>query len=131
MRRSFLAALVSAVALVMLAVPALAKPLAHELYSGSDTFVVEDLCGTDWTVDVTFSGNFMLKASRHGSPPYLFDNYSYRQVWTDLSDPTRMVIHQGNGLYKDHHITLVEGTTYHFEAWKPGSHRRGGRSMAS
>ena len=120
MRRSFLAALVSAVALVMLAVPALAKPLAHELYSGSDTFVVEDLCGTDWTVDVTFSGNFMLKASRHGSPPYLFDNYSYRQVWTDLSDPTRMVIHQGNGLYTDHHITLVEGTTYHFEAIEVG-----------
>ena len=58
MRRSLLAALVSASALVMLAVPALAKPLIHEHYSGTDTFVVEDFCGTDWSVESTFSGNF-------------------------------------------------------------------------
>jgi hypothetical protein len=120
MRRSFLAAFVSALLLVMLAVPALAQPLDHELYSGSDSFTVEDVCGTDWTVDVTFSGNFMLKAGRHGSPPYFFDNYSYYEVWTDLSDPTRMVIHKGNALWRDHHITLVEGTTYHFEAIEAG-----------
>jgi hypothetical protein len=69
MRRSLLAALVSAITLVVLAAPALAKPLAHELYSGTDSFTVEDLCGTDWSVEASFSGNFMLKAGRHGSPP--------------------------------------------------------------
>jgi hypothetical protein len=120
MRRSLLAALVSAFALITLAGPALGKPLVHELYSGTDTFVVEDLCGTDWSVDATFSGNFMLKAGRHGSPPYFFDNYSYEEIWTDLSDPTRMVVHRGNALWQDHHITLVEGTTFHFEVIEAG-----------
>ena len=74
----------------------------------------------DWSVEATFSGNFMLKAGRHGSPPYFFDNYRYREVWTDLSAPTRMVIHQGNALWRDHKITLVEGTTYHFEVIEAG-----------
>ena len=120
MRRSLLAALLSTFALIMLAVPAGAKPLAHELYSGTDTFFPEDLCGTDWMVEATFSGNFMLKAGRHGSPPYFFDNYSYTEVWTDLSDPSRMVIHRGNALWRDHHITLVEGTTFHFEVIEAG-----------
>ena len=120
MRRSVVPSLIVAVLLGALAAPAVAKPLAHELYSGTDTFLVEDLCGTDWTVDMTFSGNFMLKAGRHGSPPYYFDNYRYTEVWTDVNDPTRMVIHEGNGLWRDQHITLVEGTTYHFEVIEAG-----------
>jgi hypothetical protein len=120
MRWLFVRALVLTVALTAVAMPALARPLDHVQYSGSDSFVVEDLCGTDWQVDVTFSGNFMLKAGRHGSPPYLFDNYSYREVWTDLNDPTRVVIHEGNGLWRDHRITLVEGTIYHFEIHETG-----------
>lgn len=120
MRRSVVPSLIVAVALGALAAPAFAKPLAHEHYSGSDTFLVEDLCGTDWTVDVTFSGNFMLKAGRHGSPPFFFDNYSYSEVWTDLNDPTRMVIHRGNALWRDQHITLVSDTTYHFEVIEAG-----------
>lgn len=120
MRRQAVSPVVAAFAMIAFAAPALAKPLEHELYSGTDTFLVDDLCGTDWTIDVTFSGNFMLKAGRDGSPPYFFDNYRYREVWTDLNDPTRMVIHQGNGLWRDHHITLVSGTTYHFEVIEAG-----------
>lgn len=115
MRRPLVSSFVVAFALSMLVMPVVARPLEHEIYSGSDSFAVEDLCGTDWSVDVTFSGNFMLKAGRHGDPtPYYFDNYNYREIWTDLNDPTRTVIHEGNGLWRDHRITLVEGTTYHF-----------------
>lgn len=120
MRRAFVPSLAAAIVVSALAMPALAKPLEHEVYSGSDSFLAEDLCGTDWTVEMTFSGNSMLKAGRHGSPPYFFDNYSYTQVWTDVNDPTRTVIHQGNGLWRDQHITLVQGTTYHFTVVEAG-----------
>jgi hypothetical protein len=104
-----------------IAEPTIARPLEHEHYSGSDSFTAEDLCGTDWNVDVTFSGNFMLKAGRAGDPtPYFFDNYEYYQVWTDANDPSHSVIHEGNGLYKDLRITLVEGTIHHFQALEAG-----------
>lgn len=113
--------LLAALTLSAVATPVLAKPLVHEIYSGTDTFSVDDVCGTDWSVDVTFNGNFMLKAGRSGDPtPYFFDNYNYVEVWTDVNDPTRMVVHKGNALYKDLRITLVEGTTYHFEAIEAG-----------
>lgn len=120
MRRLLVSSVAAAIAITAFAVPVLARPLEHEHYSGSDTFTAEDVCGSDWTVDVTFSGNFMLKAGRDGSPPYFFDNYRYREVWTDVADPTRTVIHQGNGLWRDQHITLVEGTTFHFEIIESG-----------
>ena len=82
--------LLLALAVSGLATPVLAAPLAHEHYSGTDSFTVDDLCGTDWSVEVTFSGNFMLKAGRHGdATPYYFDNYSYVEVWTDVTDPTQ------------------------------------------
>lgn len=114
-------ALLAALAVSTFATPVLAGPLVHEKYSGTDTFTVDDVCGTDWSVDVTFSGNFMLKAGRRGDPtPYFFDNYSYVEVWTDVNDPTRMVVHKGNALWRDHRITLVEGTTYHFEVIEAG-----------
>ena len=104
-----------------LAAPAAAKPLEHEHYEGSDTFTVEDFCGTDWTVDATFEGNFVLKAGRRGDPtPYFFDNYRFREVWTDVADPTRQFLREGNGLWRDQHITLVEGTTYHFVVHEVG-----------
>ena len=120
MRRFMVPWVAAALSLAALATPALARPLEHEHYSGSDSFVFEDGCGTDWAVEVTFSGNFMLKDGRDGSPPYFFDNYQYREVWTDVSDPDRVVIHQGNGLWRDQHITLVEGTTFHFEIIESG-----------
>lgn len=101
--------------------PALARPLDREHYSGSDSFFVEDVCGHDWNVEVTFSGLFMLKSGRAGDPtPYLFDNYRYREVIMAVDDPSLVIIHEGNGIYKDLRITLVEGTVYHFEAIEAG-----------
>jgi hypothetical protein len=105
-----------------LAAPTGAAPLEHEHYAGSDSFTVEDFCGTDWSVEATFEGNFMLKAGRRGdATPYFFDNYRYREVWTDMNDATRQFIHEGNALWRDHRITLVEGTTYHFVVHESGA----------
>ena len=113
--------LIAGLLLTAIAAPVLAKPLVREHYSGSDAFLIEDGCGHDWNVEVTFSGLFMLKSGRHGDPtPYLFDNYRYREVWTAVDDPSLVIIHEGNGLYKDLRITLVEGTTYHFQALESG-----------
>jgi hypothetical protein len=57
----------------------------------------------------------MLKAGRAGDPtPYYFDNYRYHEVWTDVSDPTRQIVHEGNALWRDQRITHVNGTIYHF-----------------
>lgn len=104
-----------------LAAPVGARPLEHEHYEGSDTFSVDDFCGADWMVAATFEGNFMLKAGRtEDGPPYFFDNYRYREVWTDVHDSSRQFIHEGNGLWRDQRITLVQGTTYHFVVHETG-----------
>jgi hypothetical protein len=42
-------------------------------------------------------------------------------VLTDANDPTRVFTVSGNGLWRDQHITLVEGTIYHFEVIEAGS----------
>lgn len=111
-----------AVLLAALAAPALAKPLEHEHYEGSFSYVAEDFCATDWNVESTFSGNFMLKAPRGDNPtPYFFDNYRWSSIFTDASDPSRVFTAYGNGLWRDQHITLLEGTTYHFEVIEAGS----------
>jgi hypothetical protein len=105
-----------------LAAPAGAKPLAHEHYEGTDSWVLEDFCGTDWNVETTFSGNFMLKAPRGDNPtPYFFDKYRWSDVLTDANDHSRVFTVSGNGLWRDHRITLVEGTTYHFEVHEAGA----------
>ena len=122
MRRRLTLSLSLAVLLALVAAPAGAKPLVHEHYEGTDSFIVEDWCGTDWNVELAFSGNFMLKAPRGDNPtPYFFDNYRYLGVWTDVNDPSRVYTIAGNGLWRDQRITLVEGTTYHFEVIEAGA----------
>jgi hypothetical protein len=122
MRRRLALSLSLAVLLAALAAPAGAKPLVHEHYEGTDSWVLEDFCGTDWNVESTFSGNFMLKAPRGDNPtPYFFDNYRWSDVLTDVSDPSRVFTVAGNGLWRDQHITLVEGTIYHFEVIEAGA----------
>jgi len=122
MRRRLALSLSLAVLLAALAAPAVAKPLVHEHYEGSDSYVADDFCGTDWNVESTFSGNFMLKAPRGDNPtPYYFDNYRWSSVFTDANDPSRVFTATGNGLWRDHRITLVEGTTYHFEVIEAGA----------
>lgn len=122
MRRRLILSLSAALLLAALAAPAAAKPLVHEHYAGTDSWVLEDFCGTDWNVESTFSGNFMLKAPRGDNPtPHLFDNYRWSDVLTDVNDPSRVFTVSGNGLWRDQHITLVEGTIYHFEVIEAGA----------
>ena len=122
MRRRLTLSLSLAVLLAALAAPAAAKPLVHEHYEGTDSWILEDFCGTDWNVESSFSGNFMLKAPRGDNPtPYFFDNYRWSDVLTDVNDPSRVFTVAGNGLWRDHRITLVEGTIYHFEVIEAGA----------
>jgi hypothetical protein len=122
MRRAVMSSVLGASLVLAGAAYAVAKPLEHEHYQGTDSWVFEDFCGTDWNVDSTFSGNFMLKAPRGDNPtPYLFDNYRWSDVLTDVSDPSRVFTVSGNGLWRDQRITLVEGTTYHFEVHEAGA----------
>lgn len=121
MRTRLVPALFAGAMWAALVIPAAAAPIEHEHYEGTDTFLVEDFCGTDWSVEATFEGNFMLKAGRRGDPtPYFFDNYRYHEVWTDVNDASRQFIHEGNALWRDQRITLVEGTTYHFVVHEVG-----------
>jgi hypothetical protein len=100
-----------------LAVPAQAAPLERENYSGTDSSDFDD-CGFVIHNEVTFEGTFMLKSPRSdGAPPYLFDNYEAHQTLT-ANGRTLTIDHQG--LYKDLHITQVEGTIYQFVAMESG-----------
>jgi len=116
MNRCFVAALV----MIGLALPtaAQAAPLEREVYSGTDSFDFDD-CGFVVHNEVTFDGVFMLKAPREGggAPPYLFDNYHALETLT-ANGRTLTIEHQG--MYKDLHITLVEGTVYEFVAMEAG-----------
>ena len=115
MRRSFIVLLT----IIGLALPtaAQAAPLEREHYSGSDSFDFDD-CGFVIHNEVTFEGVFMLKAPRdEGAPPYLFDNYEVHETLT-ANGRTLTVDHQG--LYKDLHITWVEGTVYQFVSMEAG-----------
>ncbi|MDQ3938849.1 MAG: hypothetical protein M3253_09255 [Chloroflexota bacterium] len=107
--------LLSALLLVgLMAAPAAAKPLEREHYSFSDSFD-DVICGVPLHGEFNASGLFMLKEGRRGNPtPYFFDNYSWQVVWTDPADPSRGFIESGNALWRDQHITLLEGTVYRF-----------------
>ena len=103
-------------------IPAVAaKPLVKENYSGSESFDA-NICGVDLHGELTFSGVFMLKEGRRGDPtPYFFDNYSWQVVWTDPADDSRGFIESGNGMWKDLHIRLIEGTVYEFTVHEVGA----------
>lgn len=100
--------------------PALAAPLEKEHYQ--DSFTREFDCdGITLREDVSVEGLFMLKQGRAGDPtPYLSDNYQYSKRVTADPDTGRWFTVEGNGLYKDRKITLVEGTTYQFDAMEAG-----------
>jgi len=93
-----------------------AAPLERENYSFTDSFTVD--CGFPIHNEVTGKGTFILKAPRTpGGPPYLMDNYEVHETLT-ANGRTLFVDHQG--LYKDLHITLVEGTVYQFVSMESG-----------
>ena len=100
-----------------LAAPVQAAPIEYEHYSGTDSFDFVD-CGFVIHDEVVFEGVFMLKApGADGAPPRLFDNYHAIETLT-ANGRTATIEHQG--LYKDLHVTLVEGTIYQFVAMESG-----------
>ena len=65
-------------------------------------------------------GQFRLKSGRHGDPtPYYFDNYEWHTVYTNPANG-KWFREDGQGLYRDLHITNVEGTVYTFVAQEVG-----------
>jgi len=100
-----------------------AKPLEREHYSfqDSDTFTDAE-CGEPITIDYAaqFSGLFKLKPGRASDPtPYVFDNYSGVETYTNVANgETFTLLHQG--LFKDQHIELVQGTVYRITAIETG-----------
>jgi len=100
-----------------------AAPLEREHYSSHDEGTFTDTeCGAPITIDYAadFSGVFMLKQGRAGDPtPYFFDNYSGVETYTNVANgKTATLAHQG--LFKDLHVTQVEGTIYQFTAIETG-----------
>jgi hypothetical protein len=111
--------LIPVVALVALAMaaPVRAAPIEWEHYSGTDSFDFSD-CGFVIHDEVVFEGVFMLKAPKtEGAPPRLFDNYHSIET---LSANGRWATIEHQGLYKDLHITNVQGTIYQFVAMEAG-----------
>jgi hypothetical protein len=88
-------------------------------YSYVDFFTYSD-CGFPVNVSVQGNGQFRLRPGRHGDPtPYLFDNYEWHTVTTNPANG-KWFREDGNGLYRDLHITNVEGTVYTFVAQETG-----------
>jgi hypothetical protein len=111
--------LIPVIALLAMALagPAHAAPIEWEHYSGTDSFDFDD-CGFVIHDDVVFDGVFMLKAPESpGAPPRLFDHYHSIET---LSANGRTATIEHQGLYKDLHITQVEGTIYQFVAMEAG-----------
>ena len=128
----YAAVLTTVIAVMVLVSQVAAATLEREHYSfeDSDTFTDTE-CGAPITIDYTgkFSGVFMLKDRKPGgpTPPYLFDNYSGVETYTNVAnDETVTIRHQG--LYKDVKISHVEGTVYQFTAHRNGAASRCARA---
>ena len=88
-------------------------------YSYIDRFTYTD-CGFTVNGTVTGSGMFRLRPGRHGdATPYVFDNYEWHIVSTNPANG-KWFREDGNGLYRDLHITNVSGTVYTFVAQETG-----------
>jgi hypothetical protein len=99
--------------------PVQAAPLVQEHYSGTDSGSFDD-CGFQIDFTSTFSGVFMIKEGRRGdATPYLFDNYSNDDVFTNPATGAWFTRH-AQGLSKDLHIVNVDGTIYRYESIQVG-----------
>ena len=88
-------------------------------YSYIDKFTYSD-CG--FTVNGVRAGNgsFHLRTGKHGdATPYLFDNYEWHVVQTNPANG-KWFREDGQGQYRDLHITKVEGTVYTFVSQETG-----------
>jgi hypothetical protein len=119
MLRGFRAAVLSVLALALLAGPAFAGSLPSEHFAYS--FPVEiERCGTTWTGTYSSEGVALLRFTDDDSPPLFTLNYSTTIVWTDALNPERTYTAVLQGMWKDQSATLVEGTIYEFEAIEVG-----------
>jgi len=88
-------------------------------YSYIDFFTNRD-CAFPVSVSVQGNGQFRLRPDRHGdATPYYFDNYEWHTVTTNPANG-KWFREDGNGLYRDLHITNVSGTVYTFVAQETG-----------
>jgi hypothetical protein len=93
------------------------SPPSH--YHYVDFWSNED-CG--FTINGRFenNGQFRLRPGKHDdSTPYYFDNYEWHQVVTNPANG-KWFREDGQGLYRDLHITNVEGTVYTFVSQETG-----------
>lgn len=88
-------------------------------YHYSNAFTYSD-CGPTVVGVEEHSGQFRLKTGRQGDPtPYYFDNYEWHVVSTN-PDNGKWFREDGQGLYRDLHITNVDGTVYTFVSQETG-----------
>jgi hypothetical protein len=88
-------------------------------YHYRDFFTFSD-CGPTVVATHEQSGQFRLKAGRQGDPtPYYFDNYEWHTVYTNPANG-KWFRADGQGLYRDLHVTKVEGTVYTFVSQEVG-----------
>jgi len=88
-------------------------------YHFRDFFTYDD-CGLTVVATAENEGQFRLKSGRQGDPtPYYFDNYEWHVVSTNPANG-KWFREDGQGVYRDLHITKVEGTVYTFVAQETG-----------
>src|SRR4051812_24375115 len=88
-------------------------------YAWTDRFTYSD-CGFPVEVAAHGDGTFRLLPGKRGDvTPYYFDNYRNTTVTTNPANG-KWFMEEGNGLYRDLHITNVSGTVYTFVAQEVG-----------
>lgn len=87
-------------------------------YSWVDRFAYDD-CGFLVTGSGYGSGTFRLPTRGSNPTPYYFDNYEYHFITTNPANG-KWFREDGQGVYRDLKITLVEGTIYTFQAQETG-----------
>jgi hypothetical protein len=88
-------------------------------YSWNDRFTYDD-CGFRVDGVAWGSGMFTLKPGRHGDPtPYYFDNSESHVITTNPANG-KWFREDAQTLYKDLHITNVQGTVYTFVSEQTG-----------
>jgi len=92
---------------------------ANEAHYSFVEHFTDNGCDPATNVVDTVGGLFRLNP-RHGDPtPYLFDNYESHTLFTNPENGKWFRIDH-NGLYRDLHITNVEGTIYTFVSQETG-----------
>jgi hypothetical protein len=88
-------------------------------YHYTDAWTYSD-CGLTVVGSADHSGQFRLKSGRRGDPtPYYFDNYEWHAISRNPANG-KWFREDGQGLYRDLHVTNVSGTVYTFVSQETG-----------